>query len=86
MNRPGVSGDSLCETSAGWREAVLSVVGGLEFDGWDVAAVLVESAVVEPVDVLGGSIGYVTPVEFEQHHYRQINARPQPRSGEPARH
>ena len=33
---------------------MLSVVGGLEFDGWDVAAVLVEAAVVEPVDPFGG--------------------------------
>jgi len=29
---------------------VLSVVGDLHVGGWDVAAVLVEAAVVEPVD------------------------------------
>jgi hypothetical protein len=33
---------------------VLSVVGGLEFGGWDVAAVLVQAAVDEPVDPLRG--------------------------------
>ena len=33
---------------------MLSVVGGLQFDGWDVAAVFVEAAVVEPVDPFGG--------------------------------
>ena len=33
---------------------MLSVVGGLEFDRWDVAAVLVEAAVIEPVDPAGG--------------------------------
>ena len=32
----------------------LSVVGGFEFDWWDVAAVLVEAAVVVPVDPFGG--------------------------------
>src|SRR3954463_9369515 len=42
------------ETSAGWREAGVSVVGGLQCGGWDVAAVLVEAAVGEPVDPLGG--------------------------------
>jgi hypothetical protein len=43
-----------------WRESladglrlVLSVVGGLQFRGWDVAAVLVEAAVDEPVDPFG---------------------------------
>ncbi|GAB4957622.1 hypothetical protein MAHJHV54_48410 [Mycobacterium avium subsp. hominissuis] len=29
---------------------MLSVIGRLQFDWWDVAAVLVEAAVVEPVD------------------------------------
>jgi hypothetical protein len=33
---------------------VLSVVGRLQFDRWDVAAVLVEAVVVEPVDPFGG--------------------------------
>ena len=49
-----------------WRSAILLVagdkagnwktwlVGGLELGGWEVAAVLVEAAVVEPVDPLGG--------------------------------
>jgi len=32
----------------------LSVVGGLQIDGWDVAAVFVEATVVEPVDPFGG--------------------------------
>ena len=35
---------------------------------------------------LHGSLGHVPPAEFETHHYRQINAQPQPRSGELARH
>ena len=35
---------------------VSSVVEGLGFDGWDVAAVLVEPAVVEPVDPFGGRV------------------------------
>jgi hypothetical protein len=34
---------------------VLSVIGGLQFDRWYVAAVLVEAAVVEPVDPFGSS-------------------------------
>jgi hypothetical protein len=33
---------------------VLSVVGVLQFDRWDVAAVFVEAVVVEPVDPFGG--------------------------------
>jgi len=33
---------------------VLSVIGCLQIDGWDVAAVFVEAAVVEPVDPFGG--------------------------------
>ena len=33
---------------------MLSVIGGLQFDWWDVAAVFVEAAVVEPVDPFGG--------------------------------
>ena len=41
-------------TSADRREVMLSVVGVLEVGGWDVAAVLVEASVVEPVDPLGG--------------------------------
>ncbi len=35
---------------------VSSVVEVLGFDWWDVAAVLVESAVIEPVDPFGGGI------------------------------
>ncbi len=35
----------------GW---LVSVVGGFELGGWEVAAVLVEAAVVEPVDPFGG--------------------------------
>ena len=34
--------------------SLVSVVGRFAFGGWDVAAVLVRAAVVEPVDVLGG--------------------------------
>jgi hypothetical protein len=41
-------------SSAGGWSLVLSVVGSLEFDGRDVAAVFVEAAVVEPVDPFGG--------------------------------
>ncbi len=33
----------------------MSVVGGFEFGGWDVAAVLVMPPEVEPVDPFGGS-------------------------------
>lgn len=33
---------------------MLSVVGRLQFDGWDVAAAFVEAVVVEPVDPFGG--------------------------------
>ena len=33
---------------------MLRVVGCLQIDGWDVAAVLVEAAVVKPVDPFGG--------------------------------
>jgi hypothetical protein len=33
---------------------VLSVIGRLQIDGWDVAAVFVEEAVAEPVDPFGG--------------------------------
>jgi hypothetical protein len=35
----------------------LSVIGSPDFDWWDVAAVFVEAAVVEPVDPLRG--GYL---------------------------
>jgi putative transposase len=35
---------------------------------------------------LHGEIGYVPPVEFENNYYRQMNARPQPRLGEPSLH
>jgi putative transposase len=31
-----------------------------------------------------GEIGHVTPIEFEQEHYRQINAQQQPLLGEPS--
>jgi hypothetical protein len=33
---------------------MLSVIGRLQIDGWDVAAVFVEAAVVKPVDPFGG--------------------------------
>jgi len=33
---------------------VLSLIGSLQFERWDVATVLVEAAVVEPVDPFGG--------------------------------
>jgi hypothetical protein len=33
---------------------------------------------------LHSEIGYRTPIEFEQDHYRQINSQPQPRLGEPS--
>ena len=33
---------------------MLSVIGRLQIDGWDVPAVFVEAAVVEPVDPFGG--------------------------------
>ena len=32
----------------------MTIVGGLEFSGWDVADLTVESVVVEPVDVAQG--------------------------------
>jgi len=35
---------------------VLTVVGGLQFCRRDVAAVFVESSVVEPIDVFGGGV------------------------------
>jgi putative transposase len=35
---------------------------------------------------LHSQIGYVTPIDFEQHHYRRINAQPHPRLGEPSLH
>ena len=35
---------------------MLSVIGPLQFDGRDVAAVLVEAVMVEPVDPLGGGV------------------------------
>lgn len=35
---------------------------------------------------LHSALGHVPPVEFETDYYRQINSRPQPRSGELARH
>ena len=42
------------EDSAGGWSPLLSVVGRLQFDGRDVAAVLVEAVVVEPVNPFGG--------------------------------
>jgi putative transposase len=33
---------------------------------------------------LHSEIGYVTPIEFEAHHYRQIDSQPHPRLGEPS--
>src|SRR3954464_16026648 len=56
VNRPGESGDLLVLELSGRLGSLLSVVGHLEFDGWDVAAVLERAAVVEPVDVLGGGV------------------------------
>ena len=54
MNHPGVSRDSVvCELSW-WLGLVVSVVGRLQFGRGDVAAVLVRSAMVEPVDPFGG--------------------------------
>ena len=50
-NRPGESGDFRFEDSAGRWSPSLSVIGRLWFDGRDVAAVLVEAAVVEQVSV-----------------------------------
>lgn len=35
---------------------------------------------------LHSAIGYLTPIEYEQLYYRQINPRPQPQPGEPALH
>ncbi len=35
---------------------------------------------------LHSAIGYLTPVEFEEHYYRHINPRQQPLSGQPALH
>ena len=54
VNRPGESGDSACCLAGLGEGGVLTVVGGLEFGWGDVAASFVESAVVEPVDVLEG--------------------------------
>src|SRR4029079_6447122 len=51
---PGSPETFWCENSArGWSPD-LSVVGRLQFDGWDIPAVLVEAAVVEPVDPFSG--------------------------------
>lgn len=33
---------------------------------------------------LHSEIGYLTPIEFEAHHYRQIDSQPHPRLGEPS--
>ena len=35
---------------------------------------------------LHSALNYLTPTEYEQNHYRQINPRQQTRSGEPALH
>ena len=54
LNRTGVSGDlSVCELS-GLLGSEVSVVSGFHLGWRHVAAVLVEAAVVEPVDPLGG--------------------------------
>ncbi len=54
LNRRGVSGDSSVCGLSGLLGSVVSVVRGFEFDRWDVATVLVESALVVPVDPFGG--------------------------------
>jgi len=54
VSRPGVSGDLLVWELSGWLGSVLSVVGVLEFGWWNVAVVLVQAPVVEPVDPPGG--------------------------------
>jgi hypothetical protein len=38
LNRPGESGDSVCWLTGLGEADVLTVVGGLEFGGWNVAA------------------------------------------------
>ena len=35
---------------------------------------------------LHSEIGYVTPIEFEQHHYRQNHSQQHPLLGEPSLH
>ena len=43
-------------TPAGGWSLLLSVVGPLQFDWWDVAAVFVEGVVVEPGHPFGGGV------------------------------
>ena len=54
VNRPGESGDSVCWLTGLGEAGVLTVVGGFEFGGWNVAAGLIEPPVVVPVDVVQG--------------------------------
>ena len=54
MNRTGMSGDLLVWKLSGLLGSDLSVVSGFHLGRRQVAAVLVEAAVVEPVDPFGG--------------------------------
>ena len=54
VNRPGMSGDLSALELSGLLVSDLSVVSSFHLGGRDVAAVLVEAAVVEPVDPFGG--------------------------------
>jgi hypothetical protein len=49
-----VSPETFCFENSAGGSLVASVVGRLHLDRWDVYAVLVEPAVVEPVDPFGG--------------------------------
>ena len=52
LNRPGVSGELRAWVHRLRVGPVVTVVGGFELGGWDVAAGAVQAAVVEPVDPL----------------------------------